>query len=97
MNADESIVAQASAQGNARRGIVRLSGDAVLDAVAPLFFFRRPTADFPPETPEELAPLAPASPSAIVPNVERPAVVSGWLAPWNDATQPVEATSVNAS
>ena len=42
MNADETIVAQASAQGNARRGIVRLSGDLVLDAVAPLFFFRRP-------------------------------------------------------
>lgn len=96
MNADETIVAQASAQGNARRGIVRLSGDAVLDAVAPLFFFRRPSADFPPETPEELAPLAPASPSAIVPDVERPAVVSGWLAPWNDATQPVEESTINA-
>ncbi len=91
MNADETIVAQASAQGNARRGIVRLSGDAVLDAVAPLFFFRRPSSDFPPETSEELAPLAPASPSAVVPDVERPAVVSGWLAPWNDATQLVEA------
>ncbi|MBQ8363580.1 MAG: 50S ribosome-binding GTPase [Thermoguttaceae bacterium] len=96
MNADETIVAQASAQGNARRGIVRLSGDAVLDAVAPLFFFRRPSADFPPETPEELAPFAPVSPSALVPDVERPAVVSGWLAPWNDATQPFEATQVNA-
>lgn len=90
MNADETIVAQASAQGNARRGIVRLSGDAVLDAVAPFFFFRRPSADFPPETPEELAPLAPASPSAIVPNVERPAIVPGWLAPWGSETQPVE-------
>ncbi|MBP3532083.1 MAG: 50S ribosome-binding GTPase [Thermoguttaceae bacterium] len=89
MNADETIVAQASAQGNARRGIVRLSGDAVLDAVAPLFFFRRPTDDFPPETPEELAPLAPVSPSAVVPNVERPAVVSGWLAPWGTETKPV--------
>jgi len=87
MNADETIVAQASAQGNARRGIVRLSGDAVLDAVAPFFFFRRPSADFPPETPEELAPLAPVSPSAVVPNVERPAVVSGWLAPWSVETQ----------
>ncbi|MBR2002854.1 MAG: 50S ribosome-binding GTPase [Thermoguttaceae bacterium] len=89
MNADETIVAQASAQGNARRGIVRLSGDAVLDAVAPLFFFRRPTDDFPPETPEELAPLAPVSPSAVVPNVERPSVVPGWLAPWGTETQPV--------
>jgi len=89
MNADETIVAQASAQGNARRGIVRLSGDAVLDAVAPLFFFRRPGADFPPETPEELASLAPVSPSAVVPNVERPAVVPGWLAPWGTETQPV--------
>ncbi len=94
MNADETIVAQASAQGNARRGIVRLSGDSVLDAVAPLFFFRRPSADFPPETPEELAPLAPASPSAIVQNVERPAVVSGWLAPWGTETQPVETSTV---
>ena len=91
MNADETIVAQASAQGNARRGIVRLSGDAVLDAVAPLFFFRRPSADFPPETPEELATLAPVSPSAVVPNVERPAVVSGWLAPWGVETQPLAA------
>lgn len=90
MNADETIVAQASAQGNARRGIVRLSGDAVLDAVAPFFFLRRPSADFPPETPEELAPLAPASPSAVVPNVERPAIVPGWLAPWGVETQPVE-------
>lgn len=90
MNADETIVAQASAQGNARRGIVRLSGDAVLDAVAPFFFFRRPSADFPPETPEELAPLVPASPSAVVPNVERPAIVPGWLAPWGIETQPVE-------
>ena len=92
MNADETIVAQASAQGNARRGIVRLSGDLVLDAVAPLFFFRRPNADFPPETPAELASVAPSSPSAVVPDVERPAVVSGWLAPWNDATQPVKAS-----
>ncbi|MBQ2851215.1 MAG: 50S ribosome-binding GTPase, partial [Thermoguttaceae bacterium] len=96
MNADETIVAQASAQGNARRGIVRLSGDAVLDAVAPLFFFRRPSADFPPETPEELAPFAPVSPSAVVPDVERPAVVSGWLAPWGTKTQPV-ATSTFAN
>ena len=93
MNADETIVAQASAQGNARRGIVRLSGDAVLDAVAPLFFFRRPSADFPPETPEELASTAPLSPSAVVPNVERPAVVSGWLAPWGVETQTVETTT----
>lgn len=93
MNADETIVAQASAQGNARRGIVRLSGDAVLDAVAPLFFFRRPGADFPPETLEELAPLAPVSPSAVVPNVERPAVVPGWLAPWGVETQPVAAST----
>ncbi len=93
MNADETIVAQASAQGNARRGIVRLSGDAVLDAVAPLFIFRRPGADFPPETPEELAPLAPVSPSAVVPNVERPAVVPGWLAPWGVETQPVAAST----
>ncbi len=93
MNADETIVAQASAQGNARRGIVRLSGDAVLDAVAPLFFFRRPSADFPPETPEELATLAPVLPSAIVPNVERPAVVSGWLAPWGVETQPVASST----
>ena len=92
MNADETIVAQASAQGNARRGIVRLSGDLVLDAVAPLFFFRRPNADFPPETPAELASVAPSSPSAVVPDVERPSVVSGWLAPWNDATQPVKAS-----
>ena len=90
MNADETIVAQASAQGNARRGIVRLSGDLVLDAVAPLFFFRRPNADFPPETPEELASSAPVSPSAVVPDVERPAVVSGWLAPWDDEPQTVE-------
>lgn len=97
MNADETIVAQASAQGNARRGIVRLSGDAVLDAVAPLFLFRRPTADFPPETPEELAPLAPVSPSAVVPNVERPAVVSGWLAPWGVETQPVATSTFAAS
>lgn len=89
MNADETIVAQASAQGNARRGIVRLSGDLVLDAVAPLFFFRRPNADFPPETPEELASSAPVSPSAVVPDVERPAVVSGWLAPWADVLQTV--------
>ncbi len=96
MNADETIVAQASAQGNARRGIVRLSGDAVLDAVAPLFFFRRPSADFPPETPEELAPFAPVSPSAVVPDVERPAVVSGWLATWGTETQPV-ATSTFAN
>ncbi len=96
MNADETIVAQASAQGNARRGIVRLSGDAVLDAVAPLFFFRRPSADFPPETPEELAPLAPVSPSAIVPDVERPAVVSGWFAPWGVETQPVAASTFTA-
>lgn len=96
MNADETIVAQASAQGNARRGIVRLSGDAVLDAVAPLFFFRRPGADFPPETPEELAPLAPVSPSAVVPNVERPAVVPGWLAPWGTETQPVAAATFAA-
>lgn len=93
MNADETIVAQASAQGNARRGIVRLSGDAVLDAVAPLFFFRRPCDDFPPETPQELAPLAPVSPSAVVPNVERPALVPGWLAPWGVETQPVEAST----
>ena len=97
MNADETIVAQASAQGNARRGIVRLSGDAVLDAVAPLFLFRRPTADFPPETPEKLAPLAPVSPSAVVPNVERPAVVSGWLAPWGVETQPVATSTFAAS
>lgn len=93
MNADETIVAQASAQGNARRGIVRLSGDAVLDAVAPLFFFRRPSADFPPETPEELATLAPVSPSAVVPNVERPAVVPGWLAPWGVETQLLAAST----
>ncbi len=89
MNADETIVAQASAQGNSRRGIVRLSGDAVLDAVAPFFFFRRPSADFPPETPEELATVAPFSPSALVPDVERPAVVSGWLAPWEIEAQPL--------
>ncbi|MBP3556745.1 MAG: 50S ribosome-binding GTPase [Thermoguttaceae bacterium] len=93
MNADETIVAQASAQGNARRGIVRLSGDAVLDAVAPLFFFRRPSADFPPETPKELASLAPVSPTAVVPDVERPAVVSGWLAPWGTETQFVETST----
>ncbi|MBR4834581.1 MAG: 50S ribosome-binding GTPase, partial [Thermoguttaceae bacterium] len=97
INADETIVAQASAQGNARRGIVRLSGDAVLDAVAPLFFFRRPSADFPPETPEELASAAPLSPSAVVPDVERPAIVSCWLAPWGVEPQTVETATFEPS
>lgn len=77
---ESTIIAQASAQGNSRRGIVRLSGESVLEAVAPFFFERAPGDDFPPTAPR------PFAPENLVPNASQTAVVPGWFAPWGDET-----------
>lgn len=78
MATGDTIVAQASAQGAARRGIIRLSGNDVLNAVAPIFFRRAPSDAFPPETLQSRKVTA----NAIFEDSTKTGIVSGWLTPW---------------
>ena len=77
---DQTIIAQASAHGVGRRGILRLSGSRALDAVAPFFSKRAPNEEFPPEG--EIAPQSP------IDDETRPQIVDGWFAPWG-AERPI--------
>lgn len=80
MITDDTIIAQASAQGNAQRGIVRLSGERVLEAVAPFFFRRTVEEQIPPHNLVERAVTA----SDVLENDAKPSVIPGWFAPWGD-------------
>jgi len=81
MTADGTIVAQASAQGNSRRGIVRLSGENALDAAAP-FFVREPL-------PNELESNVETLDRKVqfdAFDLTKPFVAPGRWAPWGDET-----------
>lgn len=80
MIVDDTIIAQASAQGNSQRGIIRLSGDCSLEAVSKIFFFRTPEEEFPPT---DLNSRKRAS-KEIFPTEVQTGVTLGWLSPWND-------------
>ncbi|MCF0234206.1 MAG: hypothetical protein HUK22_04415, partial [Thermoguttaceae bacterium] len=75
---DATIVAQASAQGSARRGIVRLSGKNTLAAVAPFLYEQRAGEAFFPITPK---PLDVESIRIVAKTVALPC----WFAPWVDS------------
>ena len=84
MFSEGTIVAQASARGASARGVVRLSGDDSLNAVAPLFFKREPSEEFPPENLDARRVDA----SALFDDASRPGIADGWLAPWGaDASE----------
>lgn len=78
MATGETIVAQASAQGSSQYGVVRLSGQESLEAVAPIFYRRRSNEKFPPD---DLSPRI-VSANNIVENVDKKEIVLGWLTPW---------------
>ncbi len=77
MFTEGTIVAQASAQGVAARGIIRLSGDSALDVVASFFAPCDVLNDrqTPPSSLEHTA-------RPIVSNLSAPSVARGWFAPW---------------
>lgn len=76
MIVDGTIVAQASAQGSAARGIIRISGDESLDAVLPFFSPKAPQNNL--------------STSEIVPTLSkdttRPQITCGMFRPWGNET-----------
>ncbi len=78
MFSDGAIVAQASAHGTARRGIIRLSGDSILNAVAPFFLRKEKSSDsFPPAIPANQN-----CQGRIVEDTSKTAIIDGWFAPW---------------
>ncbi len=81
MTTDDTIVAQASAQGNSRRGIVRLSGENALDAVVP--FFER---DFLPNEPKSTDEGTDSARQFGAFDLAKPFVARGRWAPWGKET-----------
>ena len=78
MFSEGTIIAQASAPGVARRGIVRLSGENALRAVASVVYPRDARDDLPPDARlEELNDL-----SYLVRDQSRPTIALVWIAPW---------------
>ncbi len=78
MFSDGTIIAQTSAPGVARRGIVRLSGDDALRAAAVVLYPRDLRDDLPPTAQlNEVADL-----SRLVPEQTRPTIANVWVAPW---------------
>ncbi len=80
MIVDDTIVAQASAQGNSRRGIVRLSGERSLEAVASIFFHRDPKEETPPV---DLTSRKRSASEFFSPETQT-GVALGWLSPWKN-------------
>ena len=79
MFTEGTIVAQASAQGTAARGIIRLSGASALDAVAPFFVSRDALPN------AETAPTSlPHAERSIIADLDATFVAPGWFAPWGN-------------
>lgn len=78
MIVEDTIVAQASAQGNARRGIVRLSGDRAVEAVAPIFYKRLANELYPSCDVKERKVDA----KNLIDDDNQTKIALGWIDPW---------------
>ena len=77
MTSDSAIVAQASAQGVARRGIIRLSGKNILNAVGTVFFKGEKTNGL-----LQASNINDKTTDPLLEDSSKTAIVEGWLAPW---------------
>ena len=80
MTTDDTIVAQSSAQGNGRLGVIRLSGENSLSAITPIFFKRERGEEFPPDEESRRQ----TNVATILSDLNKTSITLGWLAPWND-------------
>lgn len=80
MTTDDTIVAQSSAQGNGRLGVIRLSGENSLSAIIPIFFKRERGEEFPPDEESRRQ----TNVATILSDLNKTSIALGWLAPWND-------------
>ena len=77
MISDSAIVAQASAPGPARRGMIRLSGKNVLNAVRTVFLPKEQSFCFQQDSSSD-----DVATNVVLEDSSTTAIIDGWLAPW---------------